>query len=71
MATLAQVKKVSRNSHRELTELALQKVPTGIRLLKCRGMAHDSRLHGFNLSDKGIAINGHNYQAIAAAQTQF
>jgi circadian clock protein KaiC len=32
MATLAQVKKIaSRNSHRELAELALQKVPTGIR----------------------------------------
>ncbi len=40
-------------------------------LLKCRGMAHDSRLHSFNLSDKGIVINGHNYQAIAAAQATF
>ncbi|HEV2992203.1 MAG TPA: circadian clock protein KaiC [Candidatus Angelobacter sp.] len=41
-----------------------------LNLLKCRGMAHDSRMHSFNLSDKGIAINGNNYQAIAATQTR-
>jgi circadian clock protein KaiC len=28
-----------------------------LNLLKCRGMAHDTRLHEFTLSDKGISIN--------------
>ncbi|HEX2329401.1 MAG TPA: circadian clock protein KaiC [Candidatus Angelobacter sp.] len=36
-----------------------------VNLLKSRGMAHDSRVHSFALSDKGIAING-DYQTISA-----
>ena len=38
-----------------------------INLLKSRGMAHDTRLHNFNLSDKGITIH-ENYQATRTAQ---
>ncbi len=56
--------------------LVLRDTPYGadririLNLLKCRGMAHDTRVHSFNLSDKGIAINGNNYQTIAATQTR-
>ncbi|HXB21441.1 MAG TPA: ATPase domain-containing protein [Candidatus Solibacter sp.] len=41
-----------------------------LNLLKCRGMAHDTRIHSFNLSNKGIAINGNYYQTIAATQAK-
>jgi circadian clock protein KaiC len=56
--------------------LVLRDTPYGadririLNLLKCRGMAHDTRMHSFNLSDKGIAINGNNYQTIAATQAK-
>jgi circadian clock protein KaiC len=40
-----------------------------LNLLKCRGMAHDMRVHSFTLGDKGITING-NFQTIGASQAQ-
>ncbi|HSM87669.1 MAG TPA: circadian clock protein KaiC [Candidatus Limnocylindrales bacterium] len=40
-----------------------------VNLLKSRGMPHDTRLHNFTLSSKGILING-NYQIISAAQNR-
>lgn len=40
-----------------------------LNLLKCRGMAHDMRVHSFTLGEKGITING-NYQTIGASQAQ-
>ena len=40
-----------------------------LNLLKCRGMAHDMRVHSFTLGEKGITING-NFQTIGAAQAE-
>lgn len=40
-----------------------------LNLLKCRGMAHDMRVHSFTLGEKGITING-NFQSIGAAQAE-
>lgn len=40
-----------------------------LNLLKCRGMAHDMRVHSFTLGEKGITING-NFQTIGASQAQ-
>jgi circadian clock protein KaiC len=40
-----------------------------LNLLKCRGMAHDMRVHSFTLGNKGITING-NFQTIGASQAQ-
>jgi circadian clock protein KaiC len=53
------------------TWLVLRDIPHGservrtLNLLKSRGMPHDTRVHGFTLSSKGIFING-NYQTIQA-----
>jgi circadian clock protein KaiC len=53
--------------------LVLRDMPNGterirtLNLLKCRGMAHDMRMHTFTLGEKGITING-NYQTIGAIQ---
>jgi len=40
-----------------------------LNLLKCRGMAHDMRVHSFTLGEKGITING-NFQTIGAPQSK-
>lgn len=40
-----------------------------LNLLKCRGMAHDMRVHTFTLGDKGITING-NFETIAVTQAR-
>lgn len=55
--------------------LVLRDMPSGadrirtLNLLKCRGMAHDMRVHSFILGDRGITING-NFQTIGATQAQ-
>ncbi len=55
--------------------LMLRDIPSGadrirtVNLLKCRGMAHDMRVHSFTLGDRGITING-NFQTIDATQAQ-
>jgi circadian clock protein KaiC len=55
--------------------LVLRDIPSGearirtLNLLKCRGMAHDMRMHSFTLGEKGITING-NFQTIGAARAQ-
>ena len=38
-----------------------------LNLLKCRGMAHDTRMHTFTLTNKGISIDG-TQQTISARQ---
>lgn len=53
------------------TWMVLRDIPHGservrtLNLLKSRGMPHDTRVHGFTLSNKGIFING-SYQTIQA-----
>ena len=53
------------------TWLVLRDIPHGservrtLNLLKSRGMPHDTRVHGFTLSNKGIFLNG-SYQTIQA-----
>jgi circadian clock protein KaiC len=40
-----------------------------LNVLKCRGMAHDMRMHSFTLGEKGITIDG-NFETISAAQAR-
>ncbi|HEU5412728.1 MAG TPA: ATPase domain-containing protein, partial [Candidatus Angelobacter sp.] len=55
--------------------LVLRDIPNGVErirtlnLLKCRGMAHDMRVHSFTLDEKGITING-DFQTIGAVKAQ-
>lgn len=55
--------------------LVLRDIPNGVErirtlnLLKCRGMAHDMRVHSFILDEKGITING-DFQTIGAVKAQ-
>ncbi|HKT51561.1 MAG TPA: circadian clock protein KaiC [Candidatus Angelobacter sp.] len=55
--------------------LVLRDIPNGVErirtlnLLKCRGMAHDMRVHSFILDEKGITING-DFQTIGSLKAQ-